>query len=78
MASAIRVSCSSSVVAFTRLTSLFSRLQSWPKEVQFYKGAPLYGDVLLTALDALHEEQLADGLEMDEEGHVVGAARYPF
>ncbi|KAI2016439.1 mannosyltransferase [Ophidiomyces ophidiicola] len=54
---------------------LASAVRSWGDDVSRYKGREKYGDVLLEYLDRKHEEQLAAGLDLDEEDEV---RRYPF
>ncbi|KAK4705129.1 hypothetical protein P7C70_g1080, partial [Phenoliferia sp. Uapishka_3] len=54
-----------------------SAIRSWPEEVSKYKGGDLYTPVLLPFLDALHDQQLAEGTAMldavDNDGE-----KYPF
>lgn len=79
MASAIRVSRLCSFLQNNEANLSYFDLQSWPDDVSLYKGGPLYAGVMLPKLDALHAEQLANGVvELDEEGAVVGEPKYPF
>ena len=54
---------------------LASGLRSWGEDVSRYKGKEKYEQVLLEYLDRKHEEQLANGLEVDKEEEVRS---YPF
>lgn len=54
---------------------LASALRSWGDDVARYKGKKRYEEVLLEFLDRKHQEQLANGLEVDKEGEVRS---YPF
>lgn len=46
---------------------LASAVRSWGDDVAKYKGRDRYGDVLVEYLDAKHEEQLKNGLEVEKE-----------
>ena len=46
---------------------LASAVRSWGDDVAKYKGRERYGDVLLEYLDKKHEEQVANGLELEKE-----------
>jgi alpha-1,2-mannosyltransferase len=46
---------------------LASAIRSWGEDVSRYKGREKYGDVLLEYLDTKHEEQVANGLEVERE-----------
>ncbi|KAF2724268.1 glycosyltransferase family 22 protein [Polychaeton citri CBS 116435] len=46
---------------------LASAVRSWGDDVAKYKGRERYGDVLVEYLDAKHEEQLKNGLEIEKE-----------
>ncbi|KAL4866434.1 hypothetical protein BDV12DRAFT_187398 [Aspergillus spectabilis] len=54
---------------------LASAIRSWGEDVSRYKGREKYGDVLLEYLDKRHEEQVANGLEVEREEEVRS---YPF
>lgn len=54
---------------------LASAIRSWGDDVSRYKGKEKYGDVLLEYLDRKHEEQLANGLELEKEDEVRS---YPY
>lgn len=49
---------------------LASAVRSWGDDVAKYKGRERYGDVLLEYLDGKHEEQVANGLEVEKEDDV--------
>ncbi|ORY88449.1 hypothetical protein BCR35DRAFT_301583 [Leucosporidium creatinivorum] len=58
---------------------LASAIRTWPKDVIRYKGGSRWIDILLPYLDREHAEQLASGvIELDEDGAVVGANKYPY
>lgn len=42
-------------------------MRSWNGEVSQYKGKERYEKVLLEYLDKRHEEQLANGLDLEKE-----------
>lgn len=46
---------------------LASAVRSWGEDVSRYKGKERYGEVLLKYLDRKHEEQVANGLEVERE-----------
>ncbi|KAJ5618846.1 hypothetical protein N7510_002830 [Penicillium lagena] len=46
---------------------LASAVRSWGDDVSRYKGKEMYQDVLLEYLDRKHEEQVAAGLEVEQE-----------
>ncbi|KAI9830845.1 MAG: hypothetical protein M1819_005370 [Sarea resinae] len=54
---------------------LASAVRSWGDDVAKYKGRERYQDVLLEYLDRKHEEQLANGLDMEKE---TEAHSYPY
>jgi len=54
---------------------LASAIRSWGDDVSRYKGRERYGEVLLEYLDRKHEEQIANGLDMEREEEV---RTYPF
>ncbi|KAI9728883.1 MAG: hypothetical protein M1834_007141 [Cirrosporium novae-zelandiae] len=54
---------------------LASAVRSWGDDVSRYKGKDKYEEVLLEYLDRAHEEQVANGLEMEKEDEVRA---YPF
>ena len=54
---------------------LASAVRSWGEDVSKYKGKERYQDVLLEYLDAKHEEQVKDGLDLSKEDEV---SSYPF
>ncbi|OGM48590.1 hypothetical protein ABOM_002477 [Aspergillus bombycis] len=54
---------------------LASAIRSWGEDVARYKGREKYGEVLLEYLDRMHQEQVAQGLEVDKEEEVRS---YPF
>lgn len=54
---------------------LASGLRSWGEDVSRYKGKEKFEEVLLEYLDRKHEEQLANGLEVEREDEVRS---YPF
>jgi alpha-1,2-mannosyltransferase len=49
---------------------LASAVRSWGEDVARYKGRETYGDVLLEYLDRKHEEQVANGLDVEQEEEV--------
>jgi hypothetical protein len=49
---------------------LASAVRSWGDDVAQYKGRERYGDVLLEYLDQKHEEQVANGLDVEQEEEV--------
>lgn len=54
---------------------LASAVRSWGDDVSKYKGKERYQDVLVEYLDAKHEEQVKNGLDMGKEDEVRA---YPF
>lgn len=46
---------------------LASAVRSWGDDVSKYKGKDRYGDVLLEYLDRKHDEQVANGLDLEKE-----------
>jgi len=54
---------------------LASGIRSWGDDVSKYKGEEMYGDVLLEYLDKMHEEQVANGLDVSKEDEV---RQYPY
>ncbi|KAF2801952.1 uncharacterized protein BDZ99DRAFT_455419 [Mytilinidion resinicola] len=54
---------------------LASAVRSWGDDVSKYKGKERYQDVLLEYLDRKHEEQVANGLDMEKEDDVRS---YPY
>ncbi|KAI9873086.1 MAG: mannosyltransferase [Pleopsidium flavum] len=54
---------------------LASAVRSWGDDVGKYKGRERYQDVLLEFLDQKHEEQVANGLEVEKEEEVH---QYPY
>lgn len=54
---------------------LASAIRSWGEDVSKYKGKERYQDVLLEYLDAKHQEQISNGLDMTKEDEVRS---YPF
>ncbi|KAJ4346549.1 uncharacterized protein N0V89_010480 [Didymosphaeria variabile] len=54
---------------------LASAVRSWGDDVSKYKGKERYGEVLLEYLDKKHEEQVANGLDLEKEEEVRA---YPF
>lgn len=54
---------------------LASGIRSWGPDVQRYKGAEKYSDVLLEYLDKEHQKQLDRGLDMSKEDEV---RQYPW
>ncbi|KAF2495529.1 hypothetical protein BU16DRAFT_550235 [Lophium mytilinum] len=54
---------------------LASAVRSWGDDVSKYKGKERYQDVLLEYLDRKHEEQIANGLDMEKEDDVRS---YPY
>ncbi len=50
-------------------------VRSWSDDVARYRGRARYGDVLLEYLDKKHEEQVANGLKLEEEDE---AHSYPY
>lgn len=46
---------------------LANAVRSWANDVSRYRGRARYGDVLLEYLDKKHEEQVANGLDMEHE-----------
>jgi alpha-1,2-mannosyltransferase len=49
---------------------LASAIRSWGEDVSRYKGKEKYGEVLLEYLDKRHEEQVAQGLDLEKEDEV--------
>ena len=49
---------------------LASAVRSWGEDVSKYKGKEKYKDVLLAYLDAAHEKQVAEGLDLSREDEV--------
>ncbi|KAJ5904507.1 hypothetical protein N7504_006890 [Penicillium tannophilum] len=54
---------------------LASAVRSWGDDVSKYKGKEKYQDVLLEYLDRKHDEQVAAGLKVDQEGELRS---YPY
>ena len=54
---------------------LASAVRSWGDDVSRYKGKDLYGEVLLEYLDEMHEQQVANELDMSKEDEV---RQYPY
>lgn len=54
---------------------LASAIRSWGDDVSVYKGKEKYERVLLEYLDQKHEEQLANGLDLEKEEE---ERKYPF
>jgi len=54
---------------------LASAVRSWGDDVGRYKGKERYQDVLLEYLDKMHEEQVANGLDLTKEDE---GRSYPF
>lgn len=54
---------------------LASAIRSWGDDVSRYKGKEKYEEVLLEYLDKRHEEQVANGLELEKEDEVRA---YPY
>jgi alpha-1,2-mannosyltransferase len=54
---------------------LASAVRSWTDDVSRYKGKERYQDVLLEYLDQKHEEQIKDGLDLEEEEEIRA---YPY
>ncbi|PYH48339.1 uncharacterized protein BP01DRAFT_371313 [Aspergillus saccharolyticus JOP 1030-1] len=54
---------------------LASAVRSWGDDVSRYKGKEKYEEVLLEFLDRKHQEQLANGLDLETEEEV---RKYPF
>jgi alpha-1,2-mannosyltransferase len=54
---------------------LASAVRSWGEDVSKYKGKERYQDVLLEYLDAKHEEQVNNGLDLSKEDEVRS---YPY
>jgi hypothetical protein len=54
---------------------LASAIRSWGDDVSRYKGKEKYEEVLLEYLDKKHEEQVANGLELEKEDEVCA---YPY
>jgi len=60
---------------------LADAIRSWPEDVHEYKAGPLYTNALLPRLDALHAEQVKEGLvQLDADGELLGRSvrTYPF
>jgi alpha-1,2-mannosyltransferase len=49
---------------------LASAIRSWGDDVSRYKGKQKYEEVLLEYLDQKHEEQVANGLEVEKEDDI--------
>lgn len=45
---------------------LASAMRSWGDDVSHYKGKAQYADVLLGYLDAMHQKQIEDGLDLEK------------
>ncbi|KUL88603.1 hypothetical protein ZTR_05197 [Talaromyces verruculosus] len=54
---------------------LASAIRSWGDDVSIYKGKEKYAEVLLEYLDKKHEEQVANGLDLEKEDEVRA---YPY
>jgi hypothetical protein len=54
---------------------LASAIRSWGDDVAHYKGREKYGEVLLEYLDRKHQEQVANGLDLEKEDEV---RKFPF
>jgi alpha-1,2-mannosyltransferase len=54
---------------------LASAVRSWGDDVSRYKGKERYQDVLLPYLDKMHDEQVANGLDLTREDEVRS---YPY
>ena len=54
---------------------LASAIRSWGDDVSKYKGKERYQDVLLEYLDCKHEEQVLNGLDLEQEDAVRA---YPY
>ena len=54
---------------------LASAMRSWGDDVSHYKGKAQYADVLLRYLDAVHQKQIEDGLDLEKEDEVRA---YPY
>lgn len=54
---------------------LASAMRSWGDDVSHYKGKAQYADVVLEYLDAMHQMQVADGLNLEKEDEVRA---YPY
>lgn len=54
---------------------LASAVRSWGDDVSRYKGKAQYTDVLLKYLDAMHEKQVKEGLDLEKEEEVRA---YPY
>ena len=54
---------------------LASAIRSWGDDVSIYKGKEKYAEVLLEYLDKKHEEQVANGLDLEKENEVRA---YPY
>ncbi|UPX09650.1 Dextrin dextranase [Ascochyta rabiei] len=54
---------------------LASAIRSWGDDVSKYKGKAQYADVLLNYLDAMHEKQVEEGLDLGREDEVRA---YPY
>lgn len=50
-------------------------MRSWGDDVSRYKGKAQYADVLLRYLDAMHEKQVEEGLDLTKEDEVRA---YPY
>ncbi|OSS49219.1 hypothetical protein B5807_05606 [Epicoccum nigrum] len=54
---------------------LASAMRSWGDDVSHYKGKAQYADVVLRYLDAMHQKQIEDGLDLEKED---GVRAYPY
>ena len=54
---------------------LSSAMRSWGNDVSHYKGKAQYADVVLGYLDAMHQKQIEDGLDLEKEDEVRA---YPY
>ena len=54
---------------------LSSAMRSWGNDVSHYKGKAQYADVVLGYLDAMHQTQIEDGLDLEKEDEVRA---YPY
>ena len=50
-------------------------MRSWGNDVSHYKGKAQYADVVLGYLDAMHQKQIEDGLDLEKEDEVRA---YPY
>lgn len=54
---------------------LASAMRSWGDDVSHYKGKAIYADMVLSYLDAMHQRQVEEGLDLEREDELRA---YPY